>query len=91
VLAAVALAVSEDAPTTKTGRKRVIRRAVNEVAYYLGNTPTVARASYIDPRVLDRYRDGEVIDHRLVAAAPDGDATAIQGPVEKAVLKLLDG
>jgi DNA topoisomerase-1 len=91
VLAAVALAVSEDAPTTKTGRKRVIRRAVNEVAYYLGNTPTVARASYIDPRVFDRYRDGEVIDHRLVGAAPDGDATAIQGPVEKAVLKLLDG
>jgi DNA topoisomerase-1 len=91
VLAAVALAVSEDAPTTKAGRKRVVRRAVNEVAYYLGNTPTVARASYIDPRVLDRYRDGEVIDHRLVAAAPDGDATAIQGPVEKAVLKLLDG
>jgi DNA topoisomerase IB len=90
VLAAVALAVSADAPTTKTGRKRAIKRAVDEVAYYLGNTPTVARASYIDPRVFDRYRDGEVIDHRLVAAAPDGDATAIQGPVERAVLKLLD-
>jgi DNA topoisomerase I len=92
VLAAVALAVSEEAPATKTGRKRAISRAVKEVAYYLGNTPTVARASYIDPRVLDRYEQGDVIDHRLVAAASerDGDATAIQGPVEKAVLKLLD-
>jgi DNA topoisomerase IB len=90
VLAAVALAVSEDAPTTKTGRKRAISRAVKEVAHYLGNTPTVARASYIDPRVFDRYRDGEVIDHRLVAAAAgNADATAIQGPVERAVLKLL--
>jgi DNA topoisomerase I len=93
VLAAVALAVSADAPSTETGRKRAISRAVKEVAYYLGNTPTIARASYIDPRVFDRYRDGEVIDHRLVAAASErnGDATAIQGPVEKAVLKLLAG
>jgi DNA topoisomerase I len=93
VLAAVALAVSEEAPPTKTGRKRAITRAVKEVAYYLGNTPTIARGSYIDPRVLDRFRDGEVIDDRLVAAASEhnGDATAIQGPVEKAVLKLLEG
>jgi DNA topoisomerase I len=92
VLAAVALAVSEDAPSTRTGRTRAISRAVKEVAHYLGNTPTIARASYIDPRVFDRYRDGEVIDYRLVAKASerDGDATAIQGPVESAVLKLLD-
>jgi DNA topoisomerase I len=91
VLAAVALAVSDDAPATKTGRKRAISRAVDEVAHYLGNTPTIARASYIDPRVFDRYRDGEVIDYRLLEAASgrNGDATAIQGPVEKAVLKLL--
>jgi DNA topoisomerase I len=93
VLAAVALAVAEDAPTTKTGRKRAVTRAVKEVAHYLGNTPTIARASYIDPRIFDRYRDGEVIDYRLVARAAgrNGDATAIQGPVERAVLKLLDG
>jgi DNA topoisomerase IB len=93
VLAAVALAVSEQAAATKTGRKRAITRAIKEVAYYLGNTPAVARASYIDPRVFDRYREGEVIDYRLVAAAADrnGDATAIQGPVEQAVLDLLEG
>ena len=59
VLAAVALAVSEEAAATKTGRKRAITRAIKEVAHYLGNTPAVARASYIDPRVFDRYRDGE--------------------------------
>ena len=67
VLAAVALAVSEEAAATKTGRKRAITRAIKEVAHYLGNTPAVARASYIDPRVFDRYRDGQVIDQRLVA------------------------
>jgi DNA topoisomerase IB len=69
VIAAVALAVSEEAAATETGRKRAITRAIREVAHYLGNTPAVARASYIDPRVYDRYRDGEIIDHRLVAAA----------------------
>jgi DNA topoisomerase I len=91
VLAAVALGVSGRAPETRTGRKRAITRAVKEVAYYLGNTPAVARASYIDPRVFDRFQDGEAIDARLVAAGGDGaDATAIQGPVEKAVLELLD-
>jgi DNA topoisomerase-1 len=91
VLAAVALAVSEEAPATKTARDRAITRAVKEVAHYLGNTPAIARASYIDPRVFDRYRDGEVIDARLVADAVErnGDATAIQGPVERAVLKLI--
>jgi DNA topoisomerase-1 len=90
VLAAVALAVSEQAPATKTGRQRAIVRAIKEVAHYLGNTPAVARASYIDPRVIDRYRDGQTIDEALVAAAgPSGDATAIQGPVEDAVLELL--
>jgi DNA topoisomerase I len=92
VLAAIALAVSGEASATKTARKRAITRAIKEVAHYLGNTPAVARASYIDPRVFDRYRDGEMIDYRLVAAASgrNGDATAIQGPVEVAVLKLLE-
>jgi DNA topoisomerase IB len=92
VLAAVALAVSDGAPDTKTGRKRAVTRAVKEVARYLGNTPAVARASYIDPRVLDRFADGETIDHALVSAAaerPD-EGTAIQGPVEEAVLALLE-
>ena len=28
----------------------------------LGNTPTVARTSYIDPRVWMRYRDGDLLD-----------------------------
>ena len=92
VLAAVALAVSEEARATKTARERAITRAVKEVAHYLGNTPAIARASYIDPRVLDRYREGKTIGYRLVAAASqrNGDATAIQGPVEKAVLGLLE-
>jgi DNA topoisomerase IB len=89
VVAAVALAVSGGAPATKTGRKRAITRAVKEVAYYLGNTPAVARASYIDPRVFDRYREGRTIGHALPLVADDEEAPAIQGPIEEAVLDLL--
>ncbi len=90
VLAAVALAVIAPTVRSPTARKRAIARAVKEVAHYLGNTPAVARASYIDPRVLDRFRDGQTIAAALPAIAADGDATAIQGPAEAAVLELLE-
>ena len=72
VMAAVALGVAGPAAGTKTGRKRAITRAVKEVAYYLGNTPAVARASYIDPRVFDRYRDGVVIAVHDLESSPTG-------------------
>ena len=90
VLAAVALAVSGEVPPTTSARKRAITRAVKEVAHYLGNTPAVARASYIDPRVFDCYNDGRTIGHALPLAAENGDAPAIQGPIEEAVLDLID-
>jgi DNA topoisomerase IB len=35
---------------------------MKEVAELLGNTPTVARASYVDPRVIERYEQGRVVD-----------------------------
>jgi DNA topoisomerase I len=89
VLAAVALAVSGEVAATETGRKRAITRAVKEVAHYLGNTPAVARASYIDPRVFERYREGRTIGAGLTFVGADGDSTAIQGPVEEAVLDLI--
>ena len=73
VIAAVALAVSGRAAATPTARKRAISRAVKEVAYYLGNTPAVCRASYIDPRVFDRYRDGLTIGGALEQLGDDVD------------------
>ncbi|UGS37830.1 DNA topoisomerase IB [Capillimicrobium parvum] len=91
VLAAVAVAVSGRAAQTKTARKRVVTRAVKEVAHYLGNTPAVARSSYIDPRVFDRYQDGLTIGGVVDQLADDPDDTAIQGPVEEAVIDLIEG
>jgi DNA topoisomerase I len=91
VLAAVALAVSGQATGTQTGRKRAEARAVKEVARYLGNTPAVCRASYIDPRVFDRFRDGITIGGVLPELAGNGDvvANSLQGAVEEAVLDLI--
>jgi len=91
VFAAVALAVSTHADHTQAARRRAVTRAVADTAEYLGNTPAVCRASYIDGRVIDRFLDGETI-----ASAPpdlgrdtDDGIPAIQGPAEHAVLRLL--
>ncbi len=89
VLAAVALAVAGEVAGTANGRKRAISRAVKEVAHYLGNTPTVARASYIDPRVFDRFDGGLTIGGVLTELGDDGDLGSIHGAAEEAVLDLL--
>jgi DNA topoisomerase-1 len=92
VLAAVALAVSGEAATSKTARKRAIARACKEVAHYLGNTPAVCRASYVDPRVFDRYLSGWTIAGVLDGLGDvdvDGEPST-QGMVEEGVLDLLE-
>lgn len=39
-----------------------IRDAVVKVSEHLGNTPSVARSSYIDPRIIDEYTNGKTIN-----------------------------
>ena len=91
VLAAMALAVSGMAAGSKTAMKRAEARAAREVAGYLGNTPAVARKSYIDPRVFDRYRSGWTISGVLTDLGDtDADEPSIHSHVEEAVLDLLE-
>ena len=93
VIAALALAVSGPAHGTTTSRKRAITRAIRETSYYLGNTPAVCRASYIDPRVFDAYRGGLVLDQKVIAEALDaepGDLPTHHPRIERAVLDLID-
>jgi DNA topoisomerase-1 len=91
VLAAVALAVSAPAQNGRGSRKRAKTRAIKEVAHHLGNTPAVARGSYIDPRVFDRFDGGLTIAGVLpelggeVEAWPD-----LHGEIEEGVLDLID-
>ncbi|MFS2242554.1 DNA topoisomerase IB [Microbacterium sp. OR16] len=61
ISAAVALAQIGLKPTA-TARSRAAAQAVRVAASALGNTPAVARASYIDPRVFDLYDEGVVVD-----------------------------
>ena len=89
VLAAVALAESPEKGDTVASRKRAVRAAVEEVSAYLGNTPTIARKSYIDPRVIDQYEDGVTIAGTLRKRYRE-DAKR-QAAIEKAVARLIDG
>ncbi len=90
VLAARALAVSGLAATSASARKRAEARAAQEVAHYLGNTPTVARNSYIDPRVFDAYRSGWTISGVLTELGDSGaDDRTIRLRIEEGVLDLL--
>jgi DNA topoisomerase-1 len=79
VLAAAELSRAEPA-SSPTAQKRRIAAVMREVADELGNTPAVARSSYVDPRVIDRYAAGETIDR------PD----AAPASVERQVVKLLN-
>ncbi|MFC3501802.1 DNA topoisomerase IB [Micromonospora krabiensis] len=64
-----------------TARKRAVAAVMREVAELLGNTPTVARTSYVDPRVVDLYHDGVLV--KVDPSAPREEA-------ERVVLELLE-
>jgi DNA topoisomerase I len=92
VLAAVVLSAQADARPGRPTRERNVREAIKTVAAYLGNTPAVCRASYVDPRVLDRYHAGTTIARTLAgipADGPDLADTRVRRRVEAAVLELL--
>jgi len=79
VKAAEVLAAEGPQPTT-TARRKVVSHAMKEVADLLGNTPTVARNAYVDPRLVEQYEQGNVADI-------DPDAPREQA--EEEVLELL--
>lgn len=90
VLAAVGLAVAA-APDSEAGRRRLAAHVAREVAEHLGNTESVARDSYIDPRVFRLHGRGVTIDVSFCAlgeSTPVGEL-ATRGPVEAEVLRLL--
>ncbi|GAA3390709.1 DNA topoisomerase IB [Cryptosporangium minutisporangium] len=90
VLMAVELALAGDPPDAQRAREKVVRAALEDVAEYLGNTPAVAKASYVDPRIVTAYEHGRSIRSTLDRLGK-GDANALtaQPAVESAVLRLL--
>lgn len=90
VMAAVSLAADGRDATSKRARKRAIDGAVKGVADLLGNTPAVARRSYIDPRVFDRYLSGWTIGGALdQIGSLNGPDDRRRARLERAVLDLL--
>jgi DNA topoisomerase I len=87
VLMAALLASQEEGLTSVTSRKRVVSTVVKDVADALGNTPAVCRASYIDPRVIERFLNGETIQ---LPRGRDLTDDRVRAAVESAVLDLLD-
>jgi DNA topoisomerase IB len=49
---------------SKTAAKRAVAGVVKDVAADLGNTPAVARTSYIDPAVIEHYIRGSTVRTR---------------------------
>ncbi len=90
VLMAVALAVTER-PGSAAAERRMLARAYQEVAHYLGNTPAVCRSSYVDPVVVDLWRHRRTVHAALdeLGAAAGVGEPATQGGIEAAVLELL--
>lgn len=85
-----ALALDELGPVDgDSQRKKNVVEAVKRVAEHLGNTPAIARASYIHPRVIESYLDGKTLRHFAELVEAEIEREALSGPEERAVLAML--
>jgi len=89
LIAAVALA-ERGLPDSATAQRKTIGAVMRKVGEQLGNTPAVARASYVSPAVIEQYLDGRTIDdfrarHLRVVRAREVDLDQ----EERALLSLL--
>jgi DNA topoisomerase I len=97
VLAAVTLAArfaQGGVPEKARARTRVVNRALEDVAAHLGNTPAIARSSYVDPRVIECFEDGRTALRALRglengSSVPDLTDDSTRAAVERAVIRLI--
>jgi DNA topoisomerase IB len=68
-----------------------VKKAMVQVADYLGNTPRVARRSYVDPRVIDRFEEGVTIAPTLRRATRANELDEQRERLERAVIRMLQG
>ncbi|RBY81129.1 DNA topoisomerase IB [Blastococcus sp. TF02-09] len=88
VLMAAKLAEAPPA-SSRTARKKIVSAAYKEVSEQLGNTPAVCKASYVDPRVVDRFEHGETVAAALGKAEQARADRDVQRVLEQAVCQLL--
>ncbi len=68
VAAAVSLA-RQGPMQSNAARTRALAQAMRDAAGVLGNTPSIAKKSYVDPRIIDLYISGTTIDPNRIHAA----------------------
>jgi DNA topoisomerase IB len=94
VLAAEAFAIARE-PTSKTARRREEAAVMRAVAEQLGNTPAVARRSYVDPRVVMAYEQGATIAPALRRAkrqrSPEARRETIEGATARMIRRVARG
>lgn len=88
VLAAEAFAIARD-PKSKTARRREEAAVMRAVADQLGNTPAVARGSYVDPRVVAAYEQGITIASALGRSKRKRTPEARREIIEQATVKMI--
>ncbi|NLG20052.1 MAG: DNA topoisomerase IB [Actinomycetales bacterium] len=89
VRAALYLAGAEE-PASDTERRRILREVMSRVADDLGNTPAVARGSYVDPRVVTAQEKGRTIAAAIDRVGSDNlDRPRVRAKLERAVIRLL--
>ncbi|TDO18310.1 DNA topoisomerase IB [Mycobacterium sp. BK086] len=88
VLAAQAFA-NADPPGSERAIKRATAGVMKEVSAELGNTPAVARGSYVDPRVVAGYAQGDTIASAVQRAERARAPRAAQEILEKATRALI--
>jgi DNA topoisomerase-1 len=67
---AAAASLARSGPQKKVAaRKGAVKAAMQDAAAVLGNTPAIARKSYVDPRMLDHFASGETIDPKRLDSA----------------------
>ncbi len=86
-----AIALAEHGPAeSESQAKRAIAAVMRRVGERLGNTPAVARSSYVSPAVIEQYLDGRTIeDFRPRHLRLVGARNRELDPEEQALLSLL--
>lgn len=70
-------------------RKRAVTQAIVAVSEHLGNTPAVARGSYLHPKLVEAYLDGQELAAEVVAQVPEGQEQPDISQWEQAFLAFL--
>ncbi|MCZ9325306.1 DNA topoisomerase IB [Nocardia farcinica] len=76
-------------PTSQRARNKAIRAVMVDVSNALGNTPAIAKSSYVDPRVVAAFEEGATIAAAMRRADRVTDLTEQQQIIDRAVIRLI--